>query len=387
VSTEKELAEALEEAALIQIPVNDGPISGIEISPDGSRLMVTNIGHDSVSVIDTDTCRVVETVDDVNEPFAIVAGGAEADRAYVSTVSTAYDAIAVIDTSTNTVIATHPVALSVSDLAVSSDGKHVYASRTGARGADVAVLDTTTDRIVEVLDIATAPGTTADHVRVSSDGGRLFVGTNGTAGGQLVVVQTRPQAPAGRARGRGSWRKNKKKNSTPARDKAAQTGLRIVDTIEIGFPVRDVALSPDGETAYVASCGPDFVALLDVIDARTNKITDTHKIGEIGGLLTGLLISDDGARLYLVSDDRLTMLCTRTHDVVGTVRVSRNPSCAVESPDGRYLYIADYSGVVTVTPVAATQASEEPGTQLALESNRSVDWPMSELLQDEPALV
>ena len=60
-------------------------------------------------------------------------GGAEGDRAYVSTVSPAYDSIAVIDMSTDTVVATHPLALSVSDLAVSADGKHVYASRNGAR--------------------------------------------------------------------------------------------------------------------------------------------------------------------------------------------------------------------------------------------------------------
>jgi YVTN family beta-propeller protein len=370
---------------LIQIPVDNGPITGIEISPDGGRLMVTNYGRDSVSVIDTDTCRVVETIDDVNEPFAIAMGGADTDRAYVSTVSTAYDSIVVIDTSANAVIATHPVALSVSDLAVSPDGKYVYAVRNGAAGADVAVLDTATDKFVEVIEIASSPGTTADYVRVSSDGARLYVGTNGSFGGQLVIIETRPQPTGGRGGGRSGWRKKKSSSrSQKGAQKSTRTPMSIVGTIEIGFPVRDVAVSPDGDTAYVASCGPDFGAVLDVVDARTNKIAGTHKIGEIGGLLTGLLLSGDGTRAYLVSDDRLTMLCTRTHEVVGTVRVSRNPSCAVESPDGKYLYIADYSGVVTVTPVAATTA---PDTQLALESNRSVEWPMLELLQDEPALV
>ena len=127
--------------------MKNGPISGIAISPDGSRLMVTNYGDNSVSVIDTDTCRVVETVAGVDEPFAIAMSSAGANRAYVSTVSAAYDSIGVIDVSTNTVVATHPLALSVSDLAVSADGKYVYASRNGARGADVAVLDTATDRV------------------------------------------------------------------------------------------------------------------------------------------------------------------------------------------------------------------------------------------------
>jgi len=52
----------------------------------------------------------VQTVADINEPFAIVMGSEDAERAYVSAVSAAYDSIEVIDTSSNAVIATHPLA-------------------------------------------------------------------------------------------------------------------------------------------------------------------------------------------------------------------------------------------------------------------------------------
>ena len=145
---------------VVEISVENGPISGIVASSDGSRLIVTNYGGDSVSIIDTDSGRVVETVSGVQEPFAIAAGGPESlapNRVYVSSVSRAYDAIEVIDVSTNTVVATDPLALSVSDLVVSADGRYVYASRNGTGGTDVAILDTTTGRI-EVIDIA-GPGT------------------------------------------------------------------------------------------------------------------------------------------------------------------------------------------------------------------------------------
>ncbi len=366
----------------VEIPVNNGPISGIDISADGSRLVVANYSDNSVSVIDTDTCRVVETVVGVGEPFAIAMSGAGANRAYVSTVSTSYDSIGVIDVSTNTVVATHPLALSVSDLTVSLDGKYVYASRNGARGADVAVLDTATDRI-EVIDVATTPGTTTECVRISSDGGLLYVGINGPSGGQLVVIATRADSDedAGRA-GRSRRRRKNVKGYSRSRGKDVQTGLRVVGTIEIGSSVRDVALSGDGAIAYVASCGPDFGAVVDIIDTRTNKITSTRKVGEIGGLLTRLTLSGNGDRAYLVSEDRLTVLCTLTQDVIGTVMVNQ-PSCAVESSDGNHLYIADYSGTVTMTPVPSTMSAIE---QAALESNRSVDWIMPELLQYEAAL-
>lgn len=342
---------------VVEVAVHEGPISGIATSPDGTRLLVTNYGSDSVSVIDTHTCRVVETVAGLDEPYAIAMGSENAERAYVSAVSAAYDSIAVIDLPTGAVVATHPLALSVTDLAVSPDGRHVYTSRNAARGADVAALDSTTGD-VEALDIETTPGTTTECVRVSPDGGRLYVGTNGPAGGRLIVIGTRGDA--------------------------GQTGLRVVGTVDIGLPVRDVALSPNGAVAYVASCDPGLGAVVDVVDTATHKIVGTRKLGEIGGNLTGLTISRDGDRAYLVSDDGIAVLCTLTHDVVGTVAGANRPSCVVESPDAKYLYIADYSGRVTLAAVASIVAL---GTETAApETQIPTDWVTPELLQYEPAL-
>jgi YVTN family beta-propeller protein len=357
-----ELGAAAGFPIVVEIAVHNGPISDMAASPDGARLMVANYGRDSVSVIDTDTCRVEQTVVGLNEPFAITMGSYDTNRAYVSTVSRAYDSIGVIDVSTNTVIATHPLALSVRDLVVSPDGKYVYASRNGAGGADVAVLDTTTGR-VEALDLAAEPGTTTECVRVSPDGGRLYVATNGPAGGRLVVI--------GAAGHMGSRRKN-------------STRWRVIDTVEIGLPIRDVAVSPNGAIAYVASCSPELGAVIDVIDTRTPKIAGTRKIGEISGILTGLTLSGDGDRAYLVTDDGITVLCTLTHDVIGTVGVAKQPSCVVESPDAKYLYIADYSGKVTVAPVASIIAL---GIETSvLESRASGEWVVPELPPYEPAL-
>jgi YVTN family beta-propeller protein len=337
--------------AVAVIAVHDGPISGIVASPDGSRLMVANYAGDSVSVIDTETWRVVETVAGLGEPFAIARGAHDTGRAYVSTVSPAYDSIGVIDASTSTVIATHPLALSVRDLAVSPDGKYVYACRNGGGGVDVAVLDTTTGQ-VEAIDLSTRPGTAAECVRVSPDGDRLYVATNGPTGGRLVVIGTQRR--------------------------------HVVDAVEIGLPIRDVALSPDGAIAYVASCASDWGAVIDVVDARAAKITATRKVGEIGGILTGLTLSGDGDRAYLVSDDRVAVLCTRTDDVIGIISVADQPSCVVEGPDAEYLYIADYSGMVTVAPVASIVASgAEPP---ALESRPSIEWVVPELGACEPAI-
>ncbi|KAA1248791.1 YncE family protein, partial [Mycobacterium simiae] len=164
-----ELGAAADLPVTGEIRVNNGPIAGIDVTADGRRLIVTNYGDCSVSVIDTGTCRVLGTIAGVAEPFAIASSSAQADRAYISMVSPAYDSIGVVDVATNSVVATHPLTLSVSDLTVSPDGRYVYASRNGTRGADVAVLDTTTGRVA-AIDIAITPGTTAECVRISSDG-------------------------------------------------------------------------------------------------------------------------------------------------------------------------------------------------------------------------
>ena len=78
------------------------------------------------------------------------------------------------------------------------------------------------------------------------------------------------------------------------------------------------------------------------------------------------------------------MLCTLTHDVVGTISVANQPSCVVESPDAKYLYIADYSGEVTVAAVASiVRWAPKPAAD---DSETTAEWVMPELPQYEPAL-
>ncbi|MGO9040482.1 MAG: YncE family protein [Mycobacterium sp.] len=337
----------------IRIAVNRGPISDLVVSPDGGRLLVTNYGNDSVSVIDTDTRRVTGTVAGLNEPSAIAVDGHGGGRAFVSTVSRAYDAIAVLDARAGTVVATHPLALRVSDLAASPDGERAYVSRNGAAGGDLAVLDTATGR-VGTVGLPVAPRATTACVRVSPDGSHLYVAANGPAGGEVFALRA---------------------DGVP----------RVVGTIRIGLPIRDVALSPDGAIAYVASCAPDSGAVVDVIDTRSHAVTRTRKVGDIGGILTGLTVSGDGDRAYVVSDAVITVLCTLTHDIVGTVAVTDQPSRVIESPDAKWLYVADYSGAVTVTPVGSITGQELGDEARKVATAEGLMLP--DLLPREPALV
>ncbi|MGA8548047.1 MAG: YncE family protein [Mycobacterium sp.] len=331
-----------------KIAVQQGAVSGITASSDGSRLMVTHYGDDSVSSIDAGNGAVVQTVIDIDEPFAITMADTPQSRAYISTVSAAYDSILAFDLAANRVVGVHPVANSVTDLAVSPEGRYVYASRTAAQGADVAILDTKTGR-EDAIGIAAAAGTTAGCVRVSPDGRRLYVAANGPFAAELVVIDPHTH--------------------------------RVLNTFEIGCPIRDIALSPDGATAYVGSCGPDFGAVLDVLDTRTDTIVNTYKFGEITGLLAQLVLSRDGERAYLVGDTCVTVLSTSTHDIIGSIAVGAQPSCLTESPDGDRLYIADYAGAITVLTVAPTAADAPTQDEIPTAPHQ---WVMSNLLGLEP---
>lgn len=346
-----ELGEAPGSPIFVKIAVGNGPISAIAATRDGSRLLVTNYADSSVSVIDAAGCRVTGTVAGLGEPSAIAAGGCDSDHAYVRTATTAYDAVAVVDLATRAVVASHPLAYSVSDLAASPDGKHVYAGRSGAGVADVAVLDTTTGA-VETVDLAGAA--TAECLRVGPDGRHLYV----AAGGQLVAIETGTRSGGG--------------------------GARVLATVDIGPPIRDVALSPNGALAYVLSSDPEVGAVIDVVDTRTRRITGTRRLPEITGVVIGLTLSGDGYRAYLVSHDSITVLCTLTQDVVGTLGVADAPSCVVESPDGTYLYIAEYSGAVTVASVASFVAL---GIECTGRHSESAEWVAPELVSDGPAFV
>jgi YVTN family beta-propeller protein len=337
-----------------EIAVQHGAVSGIAVSPDGTRLMVTHYGDDSISLIDTGRGALVKTVADIDEPFAVAVSG-QGGRAYVSTVAAAYDAILAFDMDANRVVAAHPLAHSVTDLAVSPDGRRVYASRTAVNGADVAILDTKAGS-EDSIGISAAAGITAECVRVSSDGRRLYVGANGPFAAEFVVIDTQSN--------------------------------RVSFSIEIGSPIRDIALSPDGATAYVGSYGPDFGAVLDVVEigaTRTRAVVNTYKIGEIGGYLTQLALSRDGRRVYLVGDSSVTVLSAATHDVIGNIVTAAQPSCVTESPDGSRLYIADYAGAITVltTPSTTTSADAPTPDEVPTAPHQ---WALSNLLGLEPTL-
>ncbi|WP_343573514.1 YncE family protein [Mycobacterium sp.] len=333
-------------SAVREIAVGRGAVSGIAVSADGGLLTATHHGNDSVSLINTIAGAVKLTVTDVDEPFAVAMSGR---CAYVSSVSEAHDEVLAFDTGSERLVATYPVEFGITDLAVSPNGRYVYAGRTGAEGAGVAILDTVTRK----QEFVRIDASTVGCVRLSPDGRRLYVAANSASTAKLVTIDTRRNC--------------------------------VISTVGIGSPIRDIALSPNGAIAYVGNCGPDFGTVLDILDVsdtRNSTVNATYKIGDAAGSLAQLTVSRSGERAYLVGDQDVTVWSTVTQNVLGSITVGDQPSCVVESPDGERLYIADYAGTVTVLEIAA----EGPGEVFTPDDDWTAlpGWEFSDLRALEP---
>jgi YVTN family beta-propeller protein len=109
------------------IDVDDGPI-GVAVTPDGSRVYVANSDDDTVSIIDTQTETVIDTLNVGDAPWG-VAVGAQGDYVYVT--NNFSDTVTVIQTSNNTIIRTFSVGDQPRGVSAPCNGTFAYVVNQG----------------------------------------------------------------------------------------------------------------------------------------------------------------------------------------------------------------------------------------------------------------
>jgi YVTN family beta-propeller protein len=128
---------------------------GVAVSPDGSKVYVTNRGTGTVSVIDTATNIVIATIPVGLNPIG-VAVKPNGSKVYVATDDfNTRPIVSVIDTATNIVIATIAVGLSPNGVAVKPDGSKVYVASFDAN--TVSVIDTATNIVIATIPVGNGP--------------------------------------------------------------------------------------------------------------------------------------------------------------------------------------------------------------------------------------
>ena len=201
------------------------------------------------------------------------------------------NAVAVLDTNTNQVIKTIPVPTGPHGLVITPDGRWVYISSDG--DSKVSIIDTSTDTIVNSIEV----GKTPHGLAITPDGHLILAAVFGTS--QVVFIDT--------------------------------ASNQIIGQASVPSP-HNIAISPDGLTAYVAAQKQGATGLA-VIDLTTKKQTSFIPLDKAPRALN---FSPDGKRLYFTQAgvDAVQVLDPATNQVTAQIDVGASPHHPLFVPDG-----------------------------------------------------
>lgn len=157
------------------ISVGSDP-QGIAVTPDGNKVYVAEPGSNDVRVIDTATNTVTTIIPAGQGPEGI-AITPDGSKVYVTTFNTG---LQVISTASDTVVDSVP-GISGLGVAVTPDGSRVYA----ASGGSVAVIETATNSVIATVP---AGGGTVTGVAVTPDGSKAYAADR--THNQVFVIST-----------------------------------------------------------------------------------------------------------------------------------------------------------------------------------------------------
>lgn len=268
----------------------------------------------------------------------------------------------------------------INDLAVSRDGRRVYAARKADNS--VSVVDTGTNTISTVISVPGAP----EGLTLSPNGDFLYVSTREV----VAVVETRSNTVLHQAvndldtwatriavttDGRKLYVGNYRPGGVPSVSVLDATTLAVLTTIP--FPeqvpltrgtgansVDSIAVAPDGRTIH-------FGRTRDVAALDTTTGTVTSLLAQ-DNVVEGLAVSADSKFICATAGFSMQQPVTvadTTHRPVGQYAVPTRDmmSDVVSSPDGRYFFVAGHAeyggGVLVIDPARSTVVDTLPSDQ------------------------
>lgn len=309
-------------------------------TPPSHVAYVTNESAGTISVIDTSTNSVVDTIAECIEcsnpgPTGVAI---TPDRRFVYVANEAAGTVAIIDATTDSIVNTitmphvcvgescvSPLTVGVA-INPNPNKPFAYVTNTGSASGTgfVTVINTQTQMIV------TPSITVGSHpfgVAVTPDGAFAYV-TNGTPGTE---------------------------NSMSVIDTSTN---KVTKTISVGSNPTSVAIQPGGSIAYVTNAGDGTVS---VISIGTNTVTNT-----ITGIPSAYFVAftPDGSRAYVTNQapsGTVTVINTSTGSVVTTVSVGSLPTQVAVSSDGTTAYVVNASsGTVSTIDTRTNNVGEVP---------------------------
>ncbi|MFD4144545.1 beta-propeller fold lactonase family protein, partial [Streptomyces sp. NPDC058572] len=141
-------------------PPNPAEPRGLAVTPNGARLYVTNFTGNSVTVIDTATNLVIDTItqgEGIGDGPRGLAVTPDGDFVYVTNSN--FSSVSVIRTSDNTVTETITQAegIGLNPFSVELNPAGTFAYVTNSNDGTVSVIDTVTNTVADTFAIGTAP--------------------------------------------------------------------------------------------------------------------------------------------------------------------------------------------------------------------------------------
>jgi YVTN family beta-propeller protein len=136
-----------------------------------------------------------------------------------------------------------------------------------------------------------------------------------------------------------------------------QTGIAGTP-IAVSLGPHDIAITPDGATAYVTNSSADSVT---PIDTATNTVETPIAVAAP----FGIAITPDGATAYVANfgTDSVTPIDTATNTAGTPIAVGANPAAIAITPDGATAYVTN-ANADSVTPIDT--ATNTAGTPIAV---------------------
>jgi len=292
------------------------------LAPDGSKLYVVS-GSTNLSVVDTETNTVVATIPLVNRAtgIAISSDGRYAYLTFSRIIYSDTDSgvpphVKVVDTSTNSIVTTIQIngisAYGPYGLAITPDGSEVYVTSLGSN--KVVVISTATNTVVDSISLVGADGPVG--VAITPDGKRAYVANRDNSTVSIIDIVTRT--------------------------------LMATIPVSIG-PSRSstsVAITPNGNKAYMTYRTSGSIAVIDTNPASSSFNQEIGTISTTSTDLGRITIAPDGKMVLVISHSTpREMLVIDTdpssptfHTQIGSVKLEAYD--VVVSPNSSVAYVS-----------------------------------------------
>jgi len=228
--------------------------------------------------------------------------------------------VSVINTATNTVIATIPVGALPQGIAVTPDGSEVYVSHADAQA--VFIIDTLTNTVVDIVGLPNR----SQEVEITPDGMKAYVVVQD--GNAVAVINT---------------------------------ATRTVTNVIGGFnSPHGIGITPDGTKAYVTNFGPSHSGTtVSVIDISTNTIIATIPVGQ-GPI--GVAVTPDGTKVYVANNvtSTVSVINTATNTVIATLPTVGGLIDVEITPDGTEAFVTGGPSTTIIDTATDTVISSFP---------------------------